>query len=63
MRNKNEDLFPVWAVVDQDRKAIAYPYSDGTVDVFGLKWDRARWKEYKSQVDELFDIAEAEDPA
>lgn len=57
--------YPNWAVIDGDSvSCLARPHDDGTVTVTARQnWNRTQWKEFKSQVDELFDIAEREDPA
>jgi len=39
--------------------ALASPHDDGTVSIsVTTTWNRAKWKEFRSQVDQLFDIAE-----
>jgi len=56
-----EDKYSVWAVVagDDSENTLASPHDDGTVSIsVTTTWNRAKWKEFRSQVDQLFDIAE-----
>ena len=60
------DPYPVWIVANGEDydEHMATPHTDGTVTILGKNWDRARWDEFASQVNDLFDIAErGEDPA
>lgn len=55
-------MFTVWGVTLK-RRLVAYPNRDGSVD-FNLAQDnmtRAEWDEFKSQVEELYDIAKLGD--
>ena len=56
--------YPIWGILNKHDEVVAKPLSDGTVKLRGLGGiTRAEWKEFKSQVDELFDIVELKDPA
>jgi len=55
--------YSVWAVINKKRKVLATPFNDGTVEVFGERWDRKHWKEFVSQVNELYVIAESGETA
>ena len=51
--------YPIWSVADRyGQRVLAAPFEDGTVRVMGEVWNRKEWREFKSQIDELFTIAE-----
>jgi len=52
--------YPVWAVMDQyGNLSYAFPLEGGKVRFFDkVAWTRAEWREFKSQVEELYTIAE-----
>ena len=57
--------FTVWQVGDAYGKKLARPLHNGAVefDMNMVCLTKAEWKEFKAQVEELFDIAERNDPA
>jgi hypothetical protein len=49
---------PYWAVMSPTTlKELAAPHFDGTCTVLGENWSKEDWIEFKSMVDELYDIA------
>ena len=51
-------MYTIWCIRRPDSSyTLALPNSDGTVTIAGNPYTQAEWKELRSQINELYEIA------